>query len=719
MTESIEYNSIVEFIEKTIKANQVGGLKKTNKQTLTVDQQSPTQPPTQPPIQPLTPTQPVIDDEKTIKLKLAGDLDKIIESQVNPKPGENPGQGMFEEIVDATVKDGINTTVTDFLKDVKLSPWTKGVLISSLTAIFLYYWKSKDNDTKKREIILNIMAATIFCILIGEKKNRDYIIDQIQILFTFTKSSNNNLYGGSGSSAIDYKTILITALATTVVVGSLALIFASYDSEMTLYENFTKFIGNQKVSQVSDKGSLRFDRSTGRVVVNGTVQKTKITMNSSQHFGITGIEIEIEGNIVKYLVNGVELDSISYIEHKPIATALYLAYLVQNKKSNVPSNTSFKSDSEFKYRFEDDGSLTLTNREGKVVDTISVAIRNQLSGNEEAANANITAVCKKLFQVDGGRTDPTCAKHFYSILGKSALAMLQNIGTKVNDESIFQALKNADVGIKYEILKNLDWKMKISNGKKEMVDVNQWVERLEQDKRDGVKVAAKEYREYLNSAGAGAKVKDILEHMVFDINNNTRLLDEKYQEAVQQQEELGPRKRRSRLNPNQVANLRAQTINENSILNTPFAMPGSPGVLIYPSNHNPYKIGGFDNNYKKTFEGIKSSLNNYNQKLSSETEKRINKKINDIGILEGELNKIQEQINEYTKILREEKYPVFNGNVISLSDIEDLIHQYQSNSKKQIKEIVTLTTAFGKIKMSLERQDPNEHESKKNLLFNL
>jgi len=712
MTESIEYNSIVEFIEKTIKANQVGG--SDNISTSTNNDA----------VNPIT----------EFNTTLAKVNEEVPLSYVQ----------IATRFIDKLVKQ-----ISNRLK-LKNYPIALRILVIGLSLACAYYvfktsFQSKEINEIK-DTLTYIIGTTIMAFVLAEPSEQlieyvsenlfgdgtelDNVTDDSTRQEIINSNVNNNTTNNVATGGLSNKTILATVI-TLVGITGLGVYF-KIDKKIGLRENVAKLFGTYKssnasntvsntgvsnASDASNEGSLRFDRSTGHVVVNGNVKNITIKMSTSTHFGINGITIEISGNKVTYLVNSVELDGISYIENKPIATALYLAYLVENKKSNVPSNTSFKSDSEFKYRFEDDGSLTLTNREGKVVDTISVAIRNKFSGNEEAANANITEVCKKIFLVNKGLENETCAKHFYAILGKSALAMLQNIGTTVGNNNIVQALKNADVGIKYEILKNLDWKMKISNGKKEMVDVNQWIERLENDQREGVKNLAKQYRDYLN--GDGKAVKDILEHMVNDINNNSRLLDEKYQEAVQQQEELGPRKRRSRLNPSQVANLRAQTINENSILNAPFTIPGAPmGVSFYPDPKGRLS-GGFDNNYKKTFEGIKSSLSNYNQKLSSETEKRINKKINDIGILEGELNKIQEQINEYTTILRKEKFPVFNGNVISLSDIEDLIHQYQSNSKKQIKEIVTLTTAFGKIKMSLERQDPNEHESKKNLLFNL
>jgi len=205
--------------------------------------------------------------------------------------------------------------------------------------------------------------------------------------------------------------------------------------------------------------------------------------------------------------------------------------------------------------------------------------------------------------------------------------------------------------------------------------------------------------------------------MVNDINNNSRLLDEKYKEAVQQQKtETKPRKRR--LTSAQIANIRAQNISENNILNMPFVMNGVSGAYLYPTN--PYvKTGGNHNySYKKTFNDIKDSLSGFNQKLSLRTNKKIEEKIMNIDILENNLNNIYNNINQYTKILRSDRNVVMHGKQVSLEDIENLINQYQVSSKQQTKEIVTLTTAFGKIKMLLEKQDMNP-TSKQNYLYDL
>ena len=462
--------------------------------------------------------------------------------------------------------------------------------------------------------------------------------------------------------------------------------------------------------------AFSFNPNTGNIEYAGKNTLKAISLTSSTHFGVSDILMRVDAGQVKFKVNGMDLDTVSYIQNRPVQTALVMAYLVKDKHfSRLSSNESGSKgeSSDYVFNFEDDGSLRLSRKDGTgklvEVESVSMAIRQQMSGDEDSAKKTMVQTCKKIFGVDKGLESPACAKHFYSILGKSALSMLQNMGeTAAKNSSVIEALKNSEVNIKYEILKNLDWKMKISNGKKEMVDVSQWLYRLAQDSREGVQKLAQDYKNYL-SAGNGVVVSDLLNFMVNHINTNSRLLDEKYKEAIQQQPETGSKKRRSRLTSAQIAALRGQTMNENNLLNTPYIIPGVPGALLYP-NQNPYLLSGgdhHDSKFKRSFESIKQALASYNQKLSSETERRMEEKIRKIESLENELTNIHQNINKYTQILRKDRNAVLFGKVVSMNDIENLVNQYQVNSKEQTKQIVTLTTAFGKIKMLLETQNTN------------
>lgn len=456
-----------------------------------------------------------------------------------------------------------------------------------------------------------------------------------------------------------------------------------------------------------EAAQFSFNPSTGAITtVYRPRSKNYILISLGSHFGINEIYMVIEPNgSISYEVGDLKVDSKSYIENKPVETALVLAYLVKDKHfSKLSSHSSSGSgeSSDYVFNFEDDGSLVLSKKDsqGKLVqiESVSSVIKQQMANDSNAA-ANKTKVCKDLF----GAENESCNKHFYSILGRAGLNMLANIGEAASKSAIISKLNSAEVNIKYEILKNLDWKMKISNGNKAMVSVSEWVQRLKDDKRSNVKELGNKYEAYLNSK---SDVKQLLENMVNHINTNSRLLAEKYKEAVEQPASSG--KRRRRLTSEQVANLRSQVITENSLLNSPFPFPGRPGTFLYPINQNGGYQGNFTNNYKQSFSMIKQSLAGFKQKLSTATEKKLEEKIQKIEKLETELFDIHKKINTYTQILRSDKNSRFHKKDVRIEDIEDLINQYTESTKKQTKHIATVTTAFGKIKMLLESQDGND-----------
>jgi hypothetical protein len=472
------------------------------------------------------------------------------------------------------------------------------------------------------------------------------------------------------------------------------------------------------LSGSGSKASFAFDATTGNIVVIGSANST-VKLNSSSHFGIEGIQMVIAGSEVTYKINGTPLNAVSYIEGKPVHTALVMAYLVKDKHYNrfAPQSSAPKSDAGYVYTIEDDGSVRLFEKTpngtaGAEVASINTAIRKQLDGNDAGSKEARKQACEKTFGV--GVSDSVCSAHFYNILGKSGLGMLENMATAAKGkQSVEEALISAPANIKYEILKNLDWKMRVANGKKEMASVDQWVERLEQDARPAMKELAGKYRAYFKD---NSNVKNILDKMVMDINNNTRLLDEKYKEAVQTPQPP-VRRRRARLSAAQVADLRSQVLTQNVALNAPMALPGYPGVNLIELG--PFQMGGASNQYEQHFENIKQSLAGFNQKLSSDTDRKIKAKISEIGELNAQLESIHKKINEYTKILRTEKYPTGISRTITLSDVENLVNQYKAGTQEQTKQIVTLSTAFGKIKMLLEKQEANAKPAEKNFLFDL
>ncbi len=538
------------------------------------------------------------------------------------------------------------------------------------------------------------------------KEKRDAQMEELKKLQKALNDLIGEMAGGDllGDITSFVKNNISTILAT---LGGAAVIagFSMVDSSLSFSENVNRILGRGSSKNVS----FYFNASNGKIEASGSTNKT-VTLN--KHFGIV---MKISGNTITYTVNGTPLDSISYIEGKPVQTALVVAYMIKDRHSHMPSAVSAKSDSDYKYTIEDDGSVRLFDKEGKEIASVNMAIRQQLEGKEAEAKATRAAVCKALFNV--GESDKTCSAHFYNILGKAGLGMLENMGqASAGKQNIEDALVNAKPHIQYEILKNLDWKMKVSNGNKEMVTVEQWLERLGQDARTEMKELVAGYKKYLE--GKGSHVKVILNRMVANLNNNSRLLDEKYKEAVATPQP-SMRRKRTRLSASQVANLRSQVLSDNVSLNAPFPVPGRPGVFL--TNYtSPFAMnGGADDTYRSKFEQMKHSLAAFNQKLSSDTERKINSKIDELNQLDARLTDIHRKINEYTRVLRTEKYPSNIQRTVTLSDIENLINQYKSGTQEQTKQIVTLSTAFGKIKMLLEKADASAKPSTKNYLFDL
>jgi len=568
-----------------------------------------------------------------------------------------------------------------------------------------------------------------------EERRKEYLEDMERELQTLNKSktpnqsriaeveknisyaNSKNFKGGNFASITKLVTDFVKGNMKTIVAGLGATALAGYflvDPKLSLSENMARLwtSGSKSVS-------FTFNSTSGNIDINGKITKN-VKLNSSSHFGITGIVMVIKGDEITYTVNGTPLKAHSYIEGKPIHTALVMAYLVKDKHFNkYAPHSSVKSDSAYVYSIEDDGSVRLFNKDsngarGAEIASINTAIRKQLEGNDTGASTDRAEVCRDLFSV--GVNDKTCANHFYNILGKSAMGMLKNMGEAASKDKIVQNLLNAKPHIKYEILKNLDWKMKVSNGKKEMATPDQWLERLEQDARPAIKSLAAQYKEYLNTTAP--HVKTILEKMVMDLNNNTRLLDEKYKEAVQAPQPA-VRRRRARLSAAQVSSLRNQVLTENVALNTPMPVPGYPGFNLIELAPTQFR-GGAHGTYEQHFENIKQSLAGFNQKLSSDTDRKIKSKISEINDLSSKLDNIHKNITEYTKILRTEKYPTGISRTVTLSDVENLINQYKSGTQEQTKQIVTLSTAFGKIKMLLEKQEVNSAvPSSKNFMFDL
>ena len=736
MAESIEYSSIVKFINEEIiqgkLAAQAGGVVSSKLQSNSKGRKSSNSSPLNyPSSSSLESSVNDSDNEDGINANIQKDA-FIKEYELFIKSTN------VSNVLVQTSKGSVEKFFLDNIPGADKHPIAIGILASGLTvaAIYWMYPNTKDSKEDKKQNLLYILGTTIVAFVLSGPGTRIINYVQKKILnLTEEKAeldksnqvvseedinketlSKKEIDGGflSTKSVIDWvKSNIPTILAT---IGATATIRAYFtvDRNKSLRENVARFFGMGSSS--SGPVSYHFNASSGLIEVSGSTKRNE-TISSSKHFGIGGIKLIVSGSTITYTVNDTELNSISYIEGKPVHTALVMAYLIKDRKHSVPSASS-KSDSNYLYSIENDGSVRLFEKkadgsQGDEVASINMAIRKQLSGDEAGANKAKDEVCRKIFKV--GESDVICSAHFYNILGKSALGMLNNLSGPAKSDDVKQALINAQPHIQYEILKNLDWKMKVSNGNKEMVKTEQWLERLEQDARPEMKTLAGKYREYFKD---NSGVKDILDKMVENLNYNTRLLDEKYKEAVATPQPA-IRRKRARLSAAQVANLRSQVLSDNVSLNAPFPVPGRPGVFL--TNYtSPFGMnGGAEHSLESKFSHMKQALASFNQKLSSDTERRINSKIEEVKELDQRLADIHRKINEYTRILRTEKYPSNIQRTVTLSDIENLINQYKSGTQEQTKQIVTLSTAFGKIKMLLEKADVSSKPSAKNYLFDL
>ncbi len=239
------------------------------------------------------------------------------------------------------------------------------------------------------------------------------------------------------------------------------------------------------------------------------------------------------------------LQFITWIVLYPLDQVKHLFFTSGSSNIKNKVQTSEKSDSKYLYSIENDKIRLFEKNsdgsQGNEIQSVQMAIRNELEGNYQAARDARNKVCEKLFGVN--ESNPICAKHFYTILGKSGLGMLHNLAEPTKKDHIYSALINAEPNIKYEILKNLGWKMKVLRNDKQIVNVDEWLETLGQDLRS-------EYEKYFKNY---SHVKIILNKMIQDLNNNTKILDQKYNQLVNTPK---PLVRKKRLTSAQIAMLR-------------------------------------------------------------------------------------------------------------------------------------------------------------------
>ena len=352
------------------------------------------------------------------------------------------------------------------------------------------------------------------------------------------------------------------------------------------------------------------------------------------------------------------------------------------------------------YKFSIDGGnvsiYELELKEQKYKPTITLAIE---ANKPDKKNEYLEKTCGELFDVSG--SDPVCGKHFFSIFGRSAISMMTNFGEVLNTKKdIVNIMLKAHPGILYEILKNLNWKLKINkkNNKKEIVNVEIWLSKLPDNQ-------AKQYSNYLQD---NQQVKNLLEKIVERINSDPETLEIKYENftntngyKIRNKKKIQNPFEAQALNHVEIAKLYKPLFNTSSL--------NIQGVKFFKQSNIYTQSGGTNNfvDFSKKYNELNLRLSKYNQKLNKETHETIVNKINYINDLNKQLDETINNINKYTTLVQNKAIPVFERN-ISEKKINELLKEYGETFAKSVKKIVSVSTAFGKMQYLIEEQELKE-----------
>jgi len=447
-----------------------------------------------------------------------------------------------------------------------------------------------------------------------------------------------------------------------------------------------------------------FDKSSGKIIYNGesNFKEIRTLISINDNFHIKSIEmITNKDKSIHYLINNsnTKIDSISQIEGNPVHTALVFAYMANKHK--IVINEAKK----YVYKIDDDGSVKIYLRNDNKeicneLPTITRAINLQKDNDEKQGVEYIKKTCKEIFGYDEGLSKESCAKHFYSILGRSAINMIQNLEKEIEKKpDIYNLLLLANPGIQYEILKNLDWKSKKnSENNLELINVEEWLT-IKNDL---------EYKKYLNDK---PKIKELLSQMILRVNLERGLLEPSKQiEIISNKNNKKRRiikKNNINLSKQEINNLQYLSLMENFILSNTNYNQNQIGGQIYSTSNTNFK---FFNNLDEKYKILKESLENVNKKLSTTTDNEIRSKIEQIKGLQQKLELIYNKILNYIKIIRNDKKAHINNQYLDIDEIDNLIEQYNTYNNKKNKKYVTISTVFGKLQVILE--DYNEHKDR-------
>lgn len=500
------------------------------------------------------------------------------------------------------------------------------------------YLISQGDKPKKYEIVLSVDEYKI-----------------VEVLEVFVGPITNNSILSGGAKTTDEYGLLpmitqgikwLSENITSLITKANNLMKNFISGTKITFENFSeqiiKFItGSKSIITPELLRLFEFNNSTGHIQFKGPSNYKIVTQITDKIF------IYFNGDITTYKVNGEQLDTISTIQSKPFATALVLAYIEHMKslglgKTLISPSNEFNKFNKYVYELAPDATVKIYEKEtNKLVQSMGLAIQQWDSGDGITAAQTTQNVCKEMFGIDSQTKSNTCSKYFYSILGRSALGMIQILGTEAKSKSsVIQLLKQANPAIKYEILKNLEWK---TNSKRNLIKLDEWI-KLQSETRP-------EIAEYLQTE-SGKLVKEILENYITDVEQWIHSLEEP-KELTKPIKSLGPK----RLTATQVARLRSSQIEDTAKLIVTDLESKQTYTL------KPMSGGECENNKNKTnnlcvqeFESklatIKAKLEGGNKILSSNTETKIRLLINQVAGLEdfGPVNLYGKKLAQLTNV---------------------------------------------------------------------
>jgi len=405
------------------------------------------------------------------------------------------------------------------LLSLKLFKFSLAFSIILATYIFI----EKINETIFISIITASLCYIMYIITTTEDNNIDEILNSVtkywdDFINLFTL--NKDIQVGGSNIYIGIKNLLLRPITSYFknAFNQFKLWFNNPDKNL----NSFKYMLVNIITGNYPNNVFKFNPSTGEIECSDNKEHILYLELNNGLYGKIIISIKYDKksriNKIFYTVDSLPLNTISYIESKKVSTALVLAYLsVEKEKFYI------KQAENYVYEFTFDNNLKLYDKNtNKEIMSVSMAIYQFISGNDDSGIKTMENVCRDLFKIENGLNNSVCSKHFYSILGRSALSMLKNLNKVVTDKiEIKNILINSNPAIKYEILKNLNWKIKINeNGRRYLITVDEWLNITNNE----------EYNKYLNSPD-NYLIKEIITKMIDDINNSS-LLEEKYNQAI-------------------------------------------------------------------------------------------------------------------------------------------------------------------------------------------